>query len=187
MSKKFPILFPDLLAHFELIKGSSDDPDETDYEWNEGNLNFKVKEYSPDDYIPSEYNVLNYKNKFYRCAFDGHVIDGYLSEELFDEYEDTYFDEEDTCAGEWIKIYKNSSREDIPEGFYLFEIPSIEEILDGGEKEKNEYISEDHEIVTEWVDEIDEEDFKNIIYGVYGIGREVLFDDQFVIKKRYNG
>ena len=114
MYKKFPILFPDLLADFQLIKGSSDDPDETDYEWSEGNLNFKVKEYSPDDYIPSEYNVLNYKNKFFRCAFDGHVIDGYLSKELFDEYEDTYFDEEDTCAGEWIKIYKNSSREDIP-------------------------------------------------------------------------
>ena len=187
MPKKFPILFPDLRSDFELIKGSSDDPDETDYEWSEGNLNFKVKEYSPDDYIPSEYNVLNYKNKFYRCAFDGHVIDGYLSEELFDEYEETYFDEEDTCAGEWIKIYKNSSREDIPEGCYLFEIPSIEEILDGGKKEKNEYISEDHEIVTEWVDEIKEEDFKNIIYGIYGIGREVLFDDEFVIKKRYNG
>ena len=47
--------------------------------------------------------------------------------------------------------------------------------------------SEDHEIITEWVDEIDEEDFKNIIYGIYGIGREVLFDDGFVIKKRYNG
>ena len=39
MSKKFPILFPDLLADFQLIKGSSDDPDETDYEWSEGNLN----------------------------------------------------------------------------------------------------------------------------------------------------
>lgn len=32
MYKKFPILFPDLLADFELIKGSSDDPDATDYE-----------------------------------------------------------------------------------------------------------------------------------------------------------
>ena len=120
-------------------------------------------------------------------SFDGHVIEGYLSEELFDEYEDTYFDEEDTCAGEWIKIYKNSSRGDVPEGSYLFEIPSIEEILDGGKKGGNEYISEDHEIVTEWVDEIDEEDFKNIIYGVYGFGREVLFDDGFVIQNRYNG
>ena len=86
-----------------------------------------------------------------------------------------------------IKIYQDSSREDIPEGCFLFEIPSIEEILDGGKKEKNEYISEDHEIITEWVDEIDEEDFKNIIYGIYGIGREVLFDNEFVIKKRYNG
>ena len=187
MNKKFPLLFPDLVNHFNAIKGSTDDPDETDYEWSEGNFNFKVKEYPPDEYIPSDYNVLNYKNKFYRCAFDGHVIDGYLSEELFDEYEDTYFDEEDTCAGEWIKIYKDSSREDIPEGNYLFEIPSIEEILDGGDKDKNEYISQDNEIITEWVDEIDEEDFKNIIYGVYGIGREVLFDDEFVIMKRYNG
>ena len=159
MSKEFPLLFPDLVNHFNAIKGSTDDPDETDYEWSEGNFNFKVKQYPPDDYIPSEYNVLNYKNKFYRCAFDGHVIDGYLSEELFNEYEDTYFDEEDTCAGEWIKIHQDSSREDIPEGFFLFEIPSIEEIIDGGKKEKNEYISEDHEIVTEWVDEIDEEDF----------------------------
>ena len=88
---------------------------------------------------------------------------------------------------EWIKIYKDSSRQDIPEGCFLFEIPSIKEILDGGKKEKNEYISEDHEIITEWVDEIKEEDFKNIIYGIYGIGREVLFDDEFVIKKRYNG
>ena len=33
MFKKFPILFPELLADFELIKGSSDAPDETDYEW----------------------------------------------------------------------------------------------------------------------------------------------------------
>ena len=33
MYKKFPILFPDLLADFQLIKGSSDDHDETDYEW----------------------------------------------------------------------------------------------------------------------------------------------------------
>ena len=187
MSKEFPLLFPDLVNHFNAIKGSTDDPDETDYEWSEDNFNFKVKEYPPDDYIPSSYNVLNYKNKFYRCAFDGHVIDGYLSEEIFDEYEDTYFDEEDTCAGEWIKIYQDSSREDIPEGCFLFEIPSIEEILDGGKKEKNEYISEDHEIITEWVDEIDEEDFKNIVYGIYGIGREVLFDNEFVIKKRYNG
>ena len=45
MTKKFPIFFPDLRFDFELIKGSSDDPDETDYEWSEGNLNFKVKEY----------------------------------------------------------------------------------------------------------------------------------------------
>jgi len=39
MYKKFPILFPDLLADFQLIKGSNDDPYETDYEWSEGNLN----------------------------------------------------------------------------------------------------------------------------------------------------
>ena len=48
-----------------------------------------------------------------------------------------------------IKIYQDSSREDIPEGCFLFEIPSIEEILDGAKKEKNEYISEDHEIITD--------------------------------------
>ena len=54
-------------------------------------------------------------------------------------------------------------------------------------KRKNEYISEDHEIITQWVDETNEEDFKNIIYDVYGFGREVLFDDGVVIKKRYNG
>ena len=29
--------------------------------------------------------------------------------------------------------------------------------------------------------------FKNILYGVYGFGREVLFDDGFVIQNRYNG
>ena len=38
MFKKFPILFPKLIADFELIKGSSDAPDETVYEWSEGNL-----------------------------------------------------------------------------------------------------------------------------------------------------
>ena len=59
MNKKFPLLFPVLVDHFKAIKGSSDDPDETDFEWSEGNFNFKVKEYQPDDYIPSEYNVLN--------------------------------------------------------------------------------------------------------------------------------
>ena len=64
MNKKFPLLFPVLVDHFKAIKGSSDDPDETDFEWSEGNFNFKVKEYQPDDYIPSEYNVLYYKNKF---------------------------------------------------------------------------------------------------------------------------
>jgi len=45
MYKKFPILFPDLLADFQLIKGSSDDPDETDYELSEGNLIFKDKHF----------------------------------------------------------------------------------------------------------------------------------------------
>ena len=28
-----------------------------------------------------------------------------VSEKVFDEYEDTFFDEEDTFEGEWIKIY----------------------------------------------------------------------------------
>ena len=45
MNKKFPLLFPVLVDHFKAIKGSSDDPDETDFEWSEGNFNFKVKEY----------------------------------------------------------------------------------------------------------------------------------------------
>ena len=36
MNKKFPLLFPVLVDHFKAIKGSSDDPDETDYEWSEG-------------------------------------------------------------------------------------------------------------------------------------------------------
>ena len=45
MPKKFPILFPDLRSDFELIKGSSDDPDETDYEWNEGNHEYYFEDY----------------------------------------------------------------------------------------------------------------------------------------------
>ncbi len=40
MNNKFPLLYPDLVNHFKAIQGCTDDPDETDYEWSEGNLNF---------------------------------------------------------------------------------------------------------------------------------------------------
>ena len=82
---------------------------------------------------------------------------------------------------------EDSEEDEAPEGYYSFSIPSIVQLLDGGKKIDNRCINEDHEIDTDWLIDTDEKDFKNIIYGVYGFGKEVLFNDEFVIKNRYNG
>ena len=110
-----------------------------------------------------------------------------MSKELFEKYNDDYFDEEYIVSGEWIEINEDSEEDEAPEGYYSFSIPSIVQLLDGGKKIDNRCINEDHEIDTDWLIDTDEKDFKNIIYGVYGFGKEVLFNDEFVIKERYNG
>ena len=110
-----------------------------------------------------------------------------MSKELYEKFYDVYFNEEWIVAGEWIEIDKELDDDEVPEGNYFFSIPSVLELLDGGKQIKNRCINEDHEIDTNWLIDTDENDFKNIIYGVYGFGREVLFNDEFVIKHRYIG
>ena len=186
MSKEYPLLFPELVKQFNSLDDS--DEDYIEDEWEEEGLNYKVIEYPSNDISPyKDFRVLCYKNNFYRCSFDDHAIEGYMSKELFEKYNDDYFDEEYIVSGEWIEINEDSEEDEAPEGYYSFSIPSIVQLLDGGKKIDNRCINEDHEIDTDWLIDTDEKDFKNIIYGVYGFGKEVLFNDEFVIKNRYNG
>ena len=186
MSKEYPLLFPELVNQFNSLDDS--DEDYIEDEWEEEGLNYKVIEYPSNDISPyKDFRVLCYKNNFYRCSFDDHAIEGYMSKELFEKYNDDYFDEEYIVSGEWIEINEDSEEDEAPEGYYSFSIPSIVQLLDGGKKIDNRCINEDHEIDTDWLIDTDEKDFKNIIYGVYGFGKEVLFNDEFVIKHRYIG
>ena len=186
MSKEYPLLFPELVKQFNSLDDS--DEDYIEDEWEEEGLNYKVIEYPSNDiFLYKDFRVLCYKNNFYRCSFDDHAIEGYMSKELFEKYNDDYFDEEYIVSGEWIEINEDSEEDEAPEGYYSFSIPSIVQLLDGGKKIDNRCINEDHEIDTDWLIDTDEKDFKNIIYGVYGFGKEVLFNDEFVIKNRYNG
>ncbi len=186
MSKEYPLLFPELVKQFNSLDDS--DEDYIEDEWEEEGLNYKVIEYPSNDISPyKDFRVLCYKNNFYRCSFDDHAIEGYMSKELFEKYNDDYFDEEYIVSGECIEINEDSEEDEAPEGYYSFSIPSIVQLLDGGRKIDNRCINEDHEIDTDWLIDTDEKDFKNIIYGVYGFGKEVLFNDEFVIKNRYNG
>ena len=186
MSKEYPLLFPELVKQFNSLDDS--DEDYIEDEWEEEGLNYKVIEYPSNDISPyNDFRVLCYKNNFYRCSFDDHAIEGYMSKELFEKYNDDYFDEEYIVSGEWIEINEDSEEYEAPEGYYSFSIPSIVQLLDGGKKIDNRCINEDHEIDTDWLIDTDEKDFKNIIYGVYGFGKEVLFNDEFVIKHRYIG
>ena len=186
MSKEYPLLFPELVKQFNSLDDS--DEDYIEDEWEEEGLNYKVIEYPSNDIYPyNDFRVLCYKNNFYRCSFDDHAIEGYMSKELFEKYNDDYFDEEYIVSGEWIEINEDSEEDEAPEGYYSFSIPSIVQLLDGGKKIDNRCINKDHEIDTDWLIDTDEKDFKNIIYGVYGFGKEVLFNDEFVIKHRYIG
>ena len=186
MSKEYPLLFTDLVEQFNSLDDS--DEDYIEDEWDEDGLNYKVIEYPSNDISPyNDFRVLCYKNNYYRCSFDDHVIEGYMSKELFEKYNDLYFDEEYLVVGEWININKDLNDEDIPKGNYSFSIPSVVQLKDGGKKIENRCITEDHEIDTDWLYDMDEEDFKNIISGVYGFGREVLFNEDFVIGYRYMG
>tara|TARA_B100001093_G_C26590376_1_gene911215 strand:+ start:223 stop:783 length:561 start_codon:yes stop_codon:yes gene_type:complete len=186
MSKEYPLLFPELVKQFNSLDDS--DEDYIEDEWEEEGLNYKVIEYPSNDIFRyKDFRVFCYKNNFYRCSFDDHAIEGYMSKELFEKYNDDYFDEEYIVSGEWIEINEDSEDDEVPEGYYSFSIPSIVQLLDGGKKIDNRCINEDHEIDTDWLIDTDEKDFKNIIYGVYGFGKEVLFNDEFVIKERYNG
>ena len=186
MSKEYPLLFTDLVEQFNSLDDS--DEDYIEDEWDEDGLNYKVIEYPSNDISPyNEFRVLCYKNNYYRCSFDDHVIEGYMSKELFEKYNDLYFDEEYLVVGEWININKDLNDEDIPKGNYSFSIPSVVKLKDGGKKIKNGCINEDHEIDTDWLYDMDEKDFKNILYGVYGFGREVLFNEEFIIGYRYMG
>ena len=186
MSKEYPLLFPELVKQFNSLDDS--DEDYIEDEWEEEGLNYKVIEYPSNDiFLYKDFRVLCYKNNFYRCSFDDHAIEGYMSKELFEKYNDDYFDEEYIVSGEWIEINEDSEEDEAPEGYYSFSIPSIVQLLDGGKKIDNRCVNEDHEIDTDWLIDTDEKDFKNIIYGIYGFGKEVLFNDEFVIKNRYNG
>ena len=186
MSKEYPLLFPELVKQFNSLDDS--DEDYIEDEWEEEGLNYKVIEYPSNDISPyKDFRVLCYKNNFYRCSFDDHAIEGYMSKKLFEKYNDDYFDEEYIVSGEWIEINEDSEEDEAPEGYYSFSIPSIVQLLDGGKKIDNRCVNEDHEIDTDWLIDTDEKDFKNIIYGIYGFGKEVLFNDEFVIKNRYNG
>ncbi len=188
MTKEYPLLFTDLVDQFNSINESNEEyTDLLEREWIEDGLNYKIIEYEADGIFYNDFYVLCYKNNFYRCSFDDHVIDGYISKELFEKYNDDYFDEEYIVAGEWIEINKELDDDNAPKGYYSFSIPSIVKLKDGGKRINNRLISEDHEIDTDWLIDTDEKDFKNIIYGVYGFGREVLFDEEFVIRYRYNG
>ena len=188
MSKEYPLLFPELVEQFNSIDLSNDeDSNLLEDEWDEDGINYKIIEYEAEGSFYNDFRVLCYKNKYYRCSFDDHAIEGYMSKELFEKYNDDYFDEEYIVSGEWIEINEDSEEDEAPEGYYSFSIPSIVQLLDGGKKIDNRCINEDHEIDTDWLIDTDEKDFKNIIYGVYGFGKEVLFNDEFVIKKRYNG
>ena len=188
MSKEYPLLFPELVEQFNSIDQSNDeDSNLIEDEWDEDGINYKIIEYEAEGSFYNDFRVLCYKNKYYRCSFDDHVIEGYMSKELYEKFYDVYFNEEWIVAGEWIEIDKELNDDEVPEGNYFFSIPSIVQLLDGGKKIDNRCINEDHEIDTDWLIDTDEKDFKNIIYGVYGFGKEVLFNDEFVIKNRYNG
>ena len=188
MNKEYPLLFPDLVSQFNSIDESNEEhTDLLEREWDEDGENYKIIEYEAEGSFYSDFRVLCYKNNYYRCSFDDHEIEGYMSKELFEKYNDLYFDEEYLVVGEWININKELDDEEIPKGNYSFSIPSVIQLKDGGKKIKNKCINEDHEIDTDWLIDTDEKDFKNILYGVYGFGREVLFNDEFVIGYRYMG
>ena len=188
MTKEYPLLFPELVEQFNSIDQSNDeDSNLLEDEWDEDGINYKIIEYEAEGSFYNDFRVLCYKNNYYRCSFDDHVIEGYMSKELFEKYNDLYFDEEYLVVGEWININKDLNDEDIPKGNYSFSIPSVVQLKDGGKKIENRCITEDHEIDTDWLYDMDEEDFKNIISGVYGFGREVLFNEDFVIGYRYMG
>lgn len=184
MAKEYPNSFNDLVQQFN----SLDDSDEDYYEeeWDEEGLNYKVIEYPGADCYDDDFRILFYQNNYYRCGFDGHCIEGYINKELYEKHEGAYFDIT-SCSGEWIEVIKDLDEGVVPKGNYYFSIPSIVKLLDGGKQKNNELISEDNEIITDWIIDMEEEDFKNIIYGVYGFGREVLFDKGFLINYRYNG
>ena len=188
MSKEYPLLFPQLVDQFNSIDQSNEElTNLLEREWDEDGQNYKIIEYEADNCFYNDFRVLCYQNNYYRCSFDDHVVEGYMSKELFEKYNDLYFDEEYLVVGEWININKDLNDEDIPKGNYSFSIPSVVKLKDGGNKIKNRCIKEDHEIDTDWLYDMDEKDFKNILYGVYGFGREVLFNEEFVIGYRYMG
>ena len=84
MSKEYPLLFPELVKQFNSLDDS--DEDYIEDEWEEEGLNYKVIEYPSNDISPyNDFRVLCYKNNFYRCSFDDHAIEGYMSKELLNK------------------------------------------------------------------------------------------------------
>jgi hypothetical protein len=124
----------------------------------------------PISYGEDLFVVLKYKDNYYQTSFDEHEITGCMTQEVYEKHKDD-FDEEISCAGEWIDV----ETEQLTNGTYSFTIPSFVQLVD-----------QENDIEQEMV-YLKEEDSKVVLEGLYGFNRKLLDEEGFTIESFYDG
>tara|TARA_Y100001968_G_scaffold321819_1_gene356880 strand:- start:283 stop:834 length:552 start_codon:yes stop_codon:yes gene_type:complete len=165
--KKYPTTFSELEEQFNSIDESNTDENGYQREYSDAFPNLdppykgcKIIEYSlePSFFDADLFSILKYKNNYYVPAFNDQVINGYITKELYEEWEEETA-KDDHISRDWLTVDTDS----LEDGAYLFSLPSFFQLV------KDDKDGLGREMVL-----LDEQDYKVVLAGLYSLTDPIL-------------